>query len=60
MVLQGTLLVAMAFLGATAQAAGVSGTTFGFATGTTSGGNATAATPSDISQLTKWLTDSTP
>jgi pectate lyase len=52
--------VALALLGATAQAAGVSGTAFGFATGTTGGGNATPATPSDISQLTEWLTDSTP
>ena len=33
---------------------------FGFATGTTGGRDATPATPSDISQLTEWLTDSTP
>jgi pectin lyase len=60
MVLEGTLLVAISLLGATAQAAGVSGTAFGFASGTTGGGDATPATPSDISQLTEWLTDSTP
>jgi pectate lyase len=60
MTLQRTLLAAVAVLGATAQAAGVSGTAFGFATGTTGGGNAAPATPSDISQLTEWLTDSTP
>ncbi|OKO98774.1 hypothetical protein PENSUB_9025 [Penicillium subrubescens] len=52
MTLQRTILVAFALLGATVQAAGVSGTAFGFATGTTGGGNATPATPSDISQLT--------
>jgi hypothetical protein len=53
MTLQRTILVAFALLGATVQAAGVSGTAFGFATGTTGGGNATPATPSDISQLTE-------
>lgn len=37
MVLQGTLLLAISLLGATAQAAGVSGSAFGFATGTTGG-----------------------
>ncbi|KAJ5390958.1 uncharacterized protein N7496_002026 [Penicillium cataractarum] len=60
MALQRTLLAAIALLGATAQATGVSGTAFGFATGTTGGGNAAAAAPSDITQLTEWLTDSTP
>lgn len=41
-------------------AAGVSGTAFGFATGTTGGGDAEAIAPSDVSQLTAWLTDDTP
>lgn len=51
-----TLLTAVALLGAIAQAAGVSGTAVGFAICTTGGGNATPAAPSDISQLTEWLT----
>ncbi|KAJ5440200.1 pectin lyase F [Penicillium daleae] len=51
-----TLLTAVALLGAIAQAAGVSGTAVGFAIGTTGGGNARSAAPSDISQLTGWLT----
>ncbi|KAJ5167625.1 uncharacterized protein N7482_003219 [Penicillium canariense] len=60
MSVQRALLAAVALLRVTAQAAGVSGTAFGFATGTTGGGNAAAAAPSDIAQLTEWLTDSIP
>ncbi|KAJ5541829.1 hypothetical protein N7494_006905 [Penicillium frequentans] len=55
-----SLLAAVVLLGATVQATGVSGTALGFATGTTGGGDATAAAPSDITELTEWLTDSTP
>ncbi|CAG8015473.1 unnamed protein product [Penicillium salamii] len=54
-----SLVAAVALLG-TAQAAGVTGTPVGFASGTTGGGNAAAAAPSDITELTKWLGDSTP
>ncbi|KAA8895732.1 polysaccharide lyase family 1 protein [Sphaerosporella brunnea] len=39
---------------------GVTGTAPGFATGTTGGGSATPAYPSDIAQLKSWLADSTP
>ncbi|KAJ5385830.1 hypothetical protein N7509_008371 [Penicillium cosmopolitanum] len=60
MAIQKSLLTALALLGATAQAAGVSGKAFGFATGTTGGGSASAASPSDTAELTSWLTDSTP
>ncbi|GAP91805.1 putative pectin lyase [Rosellinia necatrix] len=42
-----------------ADAAGVSGKAFGFATGVTGGGSAPAATPTSLAQLTSWLTDST-
>jgi hypothetical protein len=52
-------IAAVALLGH-AHAAGVSGKAFGYATGTTGGGDAEAAAPSDISQLTAWLTDDTP
>ncbi|KAK6537368.1 hypothetical protein TWF694_011560 [Orbilia ellipsospora] len=38
----------------------VVGKAFGFATGTTGGGNAVPAAPSDIAQLQSWLADSTP
>ncbi|KAJ5644443.1 hypothetical protein N7507_010454 [Penicillium longicatenatum] len=55
-----SLLAAVVLLGTTVQATGVSGTAVGFATGTTGGGDATAAAPSDITELTEWLTDSTP
>ncbi|KAK1143440.1 hypothetical protein N8T08_006768 [Aspergillus melleus] len=41
-------------------AAGVTGTAFGMATGTTGGGSATPAAPSDIAQLESWLADDTP
>jgi pectate lyase len=60
MVLHRSLLAAVALLGATVSASGVSGTAFGFATGTTGGGSASPASPSDTTQLTEWLTDSTP
>ncbi|RAL12616.1 pectin lyase-like protein [Aspergillus homomorphus CBS 101889] len=39
------------------NAAGVTGTAFGFASGTTGGGNAAAATPSSLAQLKEWITD---
>jgi pectin lyase len=55
-----SLVAAVALLGAHAQAVGVSGSAIGFASGTTGGGSVAAAAPSDISQLTKWLGDSTP
>ncbi|KAJ5361251.1 hypothetical protein N7541_002095 [Penicillium brevicompactum] len=54
-----TLIATVALLGY-AQAAGVSGTPIGFASGTTGGGSAAAAVPRDIAELTKWLSDSTP
>ncbi|KAJ5591387.1 hypothetical protein N7450_005359 [Penicillium hetheringtonii] len=60
MAIQQSLVAALALLGATAQAAGVSGKAFGFATGTTGGGSASPASPSDTAELTSWLTDSTP
>ncbi|KAF3004663.1 hypothetical protein E8E14_001233 [Neopestalotiopsis sp. 37M] len=44
----------------TTLAAAVSGTAYGFATGVSGGGSATAAAPSDIAQLKSWLADSTP
>ncbi|RMJ26422.1 hypothetical protein PHISP_02694 [Aspergillus sp. HF37] len=53
-------VAAVALLGVHAHAAGVSGKAFGYATGTTGGGDAEAAAPSDVSQLTAWLTDDTP
>lgn len=60
MALRKSLVAALALLSAHAHAAGVSGTAFGFASGTTGGSDATPATPSDVSQLSEWLTDSTP
>lgn len=54
------LIAVVALLGAHAQAAGVSGSPVGFASGTTGGGDAAAEAPSDISQLTEWLGDDTP
>ncbi|KAJ5178705.1 hypothetical protein N7492_001915 [Penicillium capsulatum] len=60
MALYKSVLGAVGLLGATVHAAGVSGSAFGFATGTTGGGSASAAAPNDTSELTKWLTDSTP
>ncbi|KAK7418434.1 putative pectin lyase F-1 [Neonectria punicea] len=38
----------------------VSGTAFGFAAGTTGGGDATPQTPSSLDELVNWLTDDTP
>jgi pectin lyase len=55
-----SLIAAIALLGAHVNAAGVSGSAIGFASGTTGGGSAAAAAPSDIAQLTAWLSDSTP
>lgn len=43
----------------TAVAQSVSGTAYGFATGVTGGGSATAATPSDADELATWLSDDT-
>ncbi|KAJ5115368.1 hypothetical protein NUU61_001127 [Penicillium alfredii] len=60
MALRMSLVTSLTLLSAHAHAAGVSGTAFGFASGTTGGSDATPATPSDISQLSEWLTDSTP
>jgi pectin lyase len=39
--------------------AAVSGSAYGFATGVSGGGSATAAAPSSISELSSWLSDST-
>ncbi|KAB8269003.1 pectin lyase fold/virulence factor [Aspergillus minisclerotigenes] len=39
------------------RAAGVSGTAFGFAQGTTGGGNASPQTPSSLDELKTWITD---
>lgn len=60
MALYKSALAAIGLLGITAQAAGVSGSAFGFASGTTGGGSASPAAPKDVSQLTDWLSDSTP
>lgn len=60
MTLHRSLLAVVALFGVTIRAAGVTGTAFGFATGTTGGGSASPAAPSDIHQLTEWLADSTP
>lgn len=53
------LLLGLVALVAKAAAVGVVGTPVGFGTGTTGGGSATPAYPSDIAQLKSWLTDST-
>jgi pectate lyase len=55
-----TVLMAAALLGASAHAQGVVGKPFGFAAGTTGGGNAAPAAPSDIKELAQWLSDDTP
>ncbi|KAE8142978.1 putative pectin lyase E [Aspergillus pseudotamarii] len=47
------------FLAATAHAQ-VQGTPFGFAAGTTGGGNAKAAAPSSLQELVGWLSDDVP
>ncbi|KAB8075475.1 pectin lyase fold/virulence factor [Aspergillus leporis] len=39
------------------NAAGVTGSAFGFAQGTTGGGSAKPATPSSLDELKKWITD---
>ncbi|KAE8411683.1 pectin lyase fold/virulence factor [Aspergillus pseudocaelatus] len=60
MVLLRPLLTAAALLGASVQAQSVVGTAFGFASGTTGGGNAAPAAPKDTDELKEWLSDSTP
>ncbi|KAH8431987.1 uncharacterized protein LDX57_009634 [Aspergillus melleus] len=60
MALLRSLLTATALLGVSAQAKGVIGTPFGFASGTTGGGDAAAAAPSDLAELKSWLSDDTP
>ncbi|CAH0017087.1 unnamed protein product [Clonostachys rhizophaga] len=55
-----TFLLALAGLGHLGAAQTVVGEAEGFASGVTGGGSATAQTPADITELTKWLTDSTP
>lgn len=60
MALLRSLLTATALLGVSAQAKGVIGSPFGFASGTTGGGDAAAAAPSDLAQLKSWLSDDTP
>ena len=54
------LILGLLSLAGHAAAVGVVGTPTGFGTGTTGGGTATPAYPSDIAQLKLWLTDSTP
>ena len=44
------IILATVYLAGKAIAAGVTGTAFGMATGTTGGGSATPAAPSDIAQ----------
>ncbi|KAF9890107.1 hypothetical protein FE257_006268 [Aspergillus nanangensis] len=55
-----TLLLSLFGLAVSPAQAQVKGTAFGFATGTTGGGSATAAAPSSLAQLKQWITDSTP
>lgn len=55
-----SLLTVTALLSAYANADGVQGTAFGFASGTTGGGDATPAAPSSIAELKSWLGDDTP
>lgn len=47
----------LSLIASTAAAAGVTGEAFGFAAGTTGGGNASPVTPKDIEELTTYLTD---
>ncbi|KAF4231166.1 hypothetical protein CNMCM8980_005108 [Aspergillus fumigatiaffinis] len=54
------ITVAIVCFASTVSAAGVTGTAFGMASGTTGGGSATPAAPSDIAQLESWLADDTP
>ncbi|RAQ54349.1 pectin lyase D precursor [Aspergillus flavus] len=60
MVLLHPLLTAAALLGASARAQSVVGTPFGFASGTTGGGNAAPAAPKDTNELKEWLADPNP
>ncbi|KAI9931410.1 hypothetical protein ASPWEDRAFT_103940 [Aspergillus wentii DTO 134E9] len=60
MTLLRSICAAAALLAIGARAEGVTGSAFGFASGTTGGGSAAAAAPSDISQLKTWLSDDTP
>ncbi|KAL4888164.1 putative pectin lyase F-2 [Aspergillus ambiguus] len=55
-----SIVAAAALLTVSARAQRVVGKPFGFAAGTTGGGAATPAAPSDITQLAKWLSDDTP
>lgn len=50
----------LSLLASSAAAAGVTGEAFGFAAGTTGGGDATAVYPADIDELTTYLTDDEP
>ncbi|KAJ0308739.1 hypothetical protein COL5a_006443 [Colletotrichum fioriniae] len=52
------ILAAAAATSASAQS--VVGTAYGFAKGVTGGGNAAAAIPSSVDELTQWLADDTP
>ncbi|KAF4154240.1 hypothetical protein CNMCM6069_009529 [Aspergillus lentulus] len=54
------ITLAIVCFASTVTAAGVTGTAFGMATGTTGGGSATPAAPSDIAQLESWLEDDVP
>lgn len=54
-----SLLAASVFISSSC-AAGVTGTAFGFAAGTTGGGNVAGQYPSSPAQLKSWLEDSTP
>ncbi|KAJ5389398.1 uncharacterized protein N7496_000466 [Penicillium cataractarum] len=53
------IFLATVFLASAVIAAGVTGTAFGMATGTTGGGDATPAAPSDLALLETWLSDDT-
>lgn len=59
--MRSALVYAAAFLAAvsSAVAQSVKGTAYGFATGVTGGGDATAATPSSADELAEWLSDDT-
>ncbi|KAI9367205.1 pectin lyase fold/virulence factor [Aspergillus egyptiacus] len=54
-----SLIAAAAVVGAVSRAQ-VVGTPFGFAAGTTGGGDATPAAPADEAELTQWLADDEP
>lgn len=55
-----SLLAATALFSTYASAEGVQGNAFGFASGTTGGGDASPAAPSSIAELKTWLSDDTP